>query len=466
MTKEVINNKSEMAVSTTPAHNVVRMTMWGNNSSTSAKQDENEDFLPRRRLGTLAATLVHNSSSLVQPYLKLMRIDRPIGSWLLFWPCGWGIAMSTSPGSFPDPHMLILFGIGAVVMRGAGCTINDMWDRDIDGKVSRTKDRPLVSGALSQFDALVFLAGQLGLGLLVLLQLNWYTVLLGASSLGLVIIYPLMKRVTYWPQLILGMTFNWGALLGWSAVQGACDWSVCLPLYAAGVCWTIVYDTIYAHQDKADDYLLGIKSTALKFGDKTKLWLSGFSSTMVSGLVLSGLQCDQTWPYYTAVGLVAAHLAKQLYTLDINNPTDCSNKFISNQRVGLLLFLGIVLGTLMKPEVISDKEEINEFVISILFIVYYLLSLFDLYNHLRAVYHRFLRLILGAPPRIPNRVLLTMSGLPSLDSRIRGLAKRFFSRAQASSNRIVRGIGDYDAPGHPYRRIRDGVVNPFVDVGR
>ncbi|CAG2056013.1 unnamed protein product [Timema podura] len=329
-----------------------------NNSSTSAKQDENQDSLPRRRLGTLAATLVHNSSSLVQPYLKLMRIDRPIGSWLLFWPCGWGIAMSTPPGSFPDPHMLILFGVGAVVMRGAGCTINDMWDRDIDGKVSRTKDRPLVSGALSQFDALVFLAGQLGLGLLVLLQLNWYTVLLGASSLGLVIIYPLMKRVTYWPQLILGMTFNWGALLGWSAVQGACDWSVCLPLYAAGVCWTIVYDTIYAHQDKADDYLLGIKSTALKFGDKTKLCLSGFSSTMVSGLVLSGLQCDQTWPYYTAVGLVAAHLAKQLYTLDINNPTDCSNKFISNQRVGLLLFLGIVLGTLMKPEVISDKEEI------------------------------------------------------------------------------------------------------------
>lgn len=144
--------------------------------------------------------------------------------------------------------MLGLFATGAFIMRGAGCTINDMWDKDIDARVERTKDRPLANGELTQFDALVFLSAQLGIGLQILLQLNWYSILLGASSLGLVIIYPLMKRITYWPQLVLGMTFNWGALLGWSATQGSVMWAACLPLYAAGVCWTIVYDTIYAHQ--------------------------------------------------------------------------------------------------------------------------------------------------------------------------------------------------------------------------
>jgi 4-hydroxybenzoate polyprenyltransferase len=210
--------------------------------------------------------------------------------------------------------MLALFGTGAFIMRGAGCTINDMWDRDIDGKVERTKNRPLVAGEITQFDALVFLAAQLGLGLSVLLQMNWYTILLGASSMGLVVVYPLMKRVTYWPQLVLGMAFNWGALLGWSAVQGSVMWSACLPLYAAGVCWTIIYDTIYAHQDKVDDVLQGIKSTALRFGANTKLWLSGFSVAMIGNLVTTGLVCDQTWPYYTAVGILSTHIAQQAST--------------------------------------------------------------------------------------------------------------------------------------------------------
>lgn len=185
-------------------------------------------------------------------------------------------------------------------------------------------------------------------------------------------IYPLMKRITYWPQLVLGMTFNWGALLGWSATQGVVDWSACLPLYAAGVCWTIVYDTIYAHQvkskktnhihsllpptkllpvymqDKVDDLAVGIKSTALRFGDNTKIWLTAFSSAMITGLVTSGIVCDQTWPYYCTLGLVSAHLAQQITSVNINNPTDCANKFLSNHQVGLLLFLGIVLGTYLK----------------------------------------------------------------------------------------------------------------------
>lgn len=284
----------------------------------------------------------------ISPYAKLMRIDRPIGSWLLFWPCGWSIALSAPAGCWPDPMMLGLFGVGAFIMRGAGCTINDLWDRDIDAKVERTRNRPLVAGEIAPFDALVFLSGQLGVGLFVLLQLNWYSILLGASSLGLVIVYPLMKRITYWPQLMLGATFNWGALLGWSATQGSVEWSACLPLYVAGVCWTIVYDTIYAHQDKVDDLIIGIKSTALRFGDNTKLWLSGFTAAMLANLVTAGLVCDQTWPYYTSIGLIGAHLVHQIHSLNIHNPKDCATKFISNHQVGFLLFLGIVLGTLYK----------------------------------------------------------------------------------------------------------------------
>ncbi|KAL6426018.1 hypothetical protein ACFW04_008955 [Cataglyphis niger] len=314
----------------------------------------------QKRCLSIATKLVNNASPKVQPYMKLMRIDKPIGSWLLFWPCSWSIAMAAPVGALPDLQMLALFGTGAFIMRGAGCTINDMWDQDIDKMVARTKDRPLVTGQITPRQSLMFLAGQLSLGLLVLLQLNWYSIFLGASSLGLVIIYPLMKRVTYWPQLILGMTFNWGALLGWSAIRGSCDWSVCLPLYVAGICWTILYDTIYAHQDKIDDIMLGIKSTAIKFGDDTKFYLSGFGMVMITSLIASGVLTTQTWPYYTAVGLIAMHISNQIYTLNINNPTDCAKKFISNHRVGMILFIGIVLGNLMKRSYVKDERENGE----------------------------------------------------------------------------------------------------------
>lgn len=306
---------------------------------------------------TLPARIVGSAPTKVQPYLKLMRLDKPIGTWLLYWPCGWGIAAAAPAGCFPDPYMLILFGTGAVIMRGAGCTINDMWDRDIDSKVERTKDRPLVNGDVSLKAAWVFLAGQLSLGLAILLQLNWYSVFLGASSLGLVISYPLMKRFTYWPQFVLGLTFNWGVLLGYSAIKGYVDLPVCLPLYLASVCWTIVYDTIYAHQDRVDDYKLGIKSTALKFDRDTKLWLSGFSSVMMGGVVLSGIMNEMAWPYYASTGLIATHLASQLFTLNIDNPSDCGNKFISNAQIGLILFCGIVLGNYFK----KDKEKKDSF---------------------------------------------------------------------------------------------------------
>lgn len=312
------------------------------------------------RLPRFSERLVNKCPPHIQPYLKLMRMDRPIGTWLLYWPCGWSIAMGAPAGCFPNLEMLSLFAIGAFVMRGAGCTINDLWDRDIDKKVTRTQDRPLVNGSISPFDAVIFLMGQLGVGLLVLLQLNTYCVVLGASSLGLVVAYPLMKRVTYWPQLILGLTFNWGALLGWAALYGSVDLSVCLPLYVAGTCWTIFYDTIYAHQDKVDDVLLGIKSTAIKFGDDTKLWLTGFGASMIGGLVLSGVSCGIGWPYYASVAAVATHLTTQVYKLDINNPSDCANKFLSNHQVGFILFLGIVLGMMSKPDNTDREEKVVE----------------------------------------------------------------------------------------------------------
>lgn len=316
--------------------------------------------LQQKRCLSIAAKLVNNASPKVQSYMKLMRIDKPIGSWLLFWPCGWSIALAAPTNALPDLYMLALFGTGAFIMRGAGCTINDMWDQDIDKMVARTKDRPLVTGQITPIQSLMFLAVQLSLGLLILLQLNWYSIFLGASSLGLVIIYPLMKRITYWPQLILGMTFNWGALLGWSAIYGSCDWSICLPLYVAGICWTILYDTIYAHQDRVDDILLGMKSTAIKFGEDTKFYLSGFGVVMIAGLITSGILTTQTWPYYTAVGLIATHISNQIYTLNINNPTDCAKKFVSNHKIGMILFIGIVLGNLMKKSIVEKENEVKE----------------------------------------------------------------------------------------------------------
>ncbi|XP_071846482.1 4-hydroxybenzoate polyprenyltransferase, mitochondrial-like isoform X1 [Apostichopus japonicus] len=319
-----------------------------------------------RRLSLRPASLVDGAPKKMQPYLKLMRLDKPIGSWLLYWPGAWSIALAAQPGQFPDLSLLALFGVGALIMRGAGCTINDMWDKDFDKSVERTKNRPLAAGDITPFQALVFLGGQLSLGLAVLLSLNWYSVILGASSMLFVVTYPLMKRITYWPQAVLGLTFNWGALLGWAAVKGSCDWGVVLPLYVAGVSWTLVYDTIYGHQDKDDDLMIGLKSTSILLGDRTKIWLTGFSFTMVSSLVLTGYMSDQTVPYYIATALIAAHLGVQIGTLNINDPEDCWKKFRSNNRVGAILFAGIVAGSLAKvaldkqPKVEREPMQMNE----------------------------------------------------------------------------------------------------------
>ncbi|KAI9471040.1 MAG: 4-hydroxybenzoate polyprenyl transferase [Benjaminiella poitrasii] len=282
----------------------------------------------------------------IAPYAFLTRIDKPIGTWLLFWPCAWGISMAayrTGASVMDTASMIALFGTGALIMRGAGCTINDLWDRDIDNKVERTKVRPITSGAISPTQAIGFLGLQLTAGLAILTQLNMYSILLGASSLSLVVTYPLMKRITYWPQTVLGLAYNWGSLLGWSAMTGSLNWSVVGPLYVGGVCWTLVYDTIYAHQDKKDDVKAGVRSTALRFGDKTPQWLTGFSSAFIGMTALAGYMNGQGAPFY-AISVVgtACHLAWQLKTVDYHSTASCWSKFKSNTWAGAILWSGIL----------------------------------------------------------------------------------------------------------------------------
>lgn len=277
----------------------------------------------------------------VSPYLRLARIDRPIGIWLLMYPCWWGTALATR--GWPDPWFLILFALGATIMRGAGCTLNDIADRDFDALVARTAGRPIPSGAVSVRQAVAFMVSLCLIGLLVLLQFNPFAILIGASSLLLVTAYPFAKRVTYWPQAVLGLTFNWGALLGWAAVRA----DLALPavvLYAAGMLWTLGYDTIYAHQDKNDDILIGIKSTALRLGTATKPWLRVFYTGSVGLLALSGALAELGWPFYAVLVAVAAHFAWQVSSLSLDDPKDCLAKFRSNQIIGITVFGAIVLG--------------------------------------------------------------------------------------------------------------------------
>ncbi|ORX71305.1 4-hydroxybenzoate polyprenyl transferase [Linderina pennispora] len=294
-----------------------------------------------------------------RPYLFLTRIDKPIGTWLLYWPCAWGIGMAAYTTGMPPTemaYMLALFGTGAVVMRGAGCTINDMWDVKFDKMVERTRIRPIASGLISRPKAFVFLGAQLSVALGVLVQLNPYTIAFTLGSMPLVIIYPFMKRITYWPQFVLGLAFNWGALVGWTAITGGMNWAVTLPLYAAGVSWTLVYDTIYGHQDKRDDVVAGVKSTSLLFGDSTRLILTGFSATTMSLISLAGYMNGQGLPFYlTALGAGSAHLIWQLKTVDINNPAKCWKIFKSNTWFGAIIFSAIAADIAYNQ--LTDKED-------------------------------------------------------------------------------------------------------------
>jgi 4-hydroxybenzoate polyprenyltransferase len=279
----------------------------------------------------------------VRPYLRLMRLDRPIGTWLLLLPAWWSLALAAP--RWPDLGLMALFALGAVVMRGAGCTVNDIADHKFDAQVARTAARPIPSGAVSVLQALCFLGLQLGIGLAILLCLNGAALAWGAASLLLVIPYPFMKRITWWPQAWLGLTFNWGALLGWVAVTGRLD-AAPLALYAAGLFWTLGYDTIYAHQDKEDDILIGVKSTALRLGAATPAWLIGFYALAVGGIVLAGALAGLGWGFFAGMVPVALHAAWQIRHLEMDSPSHCLAKFRSNRDLGLLVLAAIILGKL------------------------------------------------------------------------------------------------------------------------
>jgi len=286
-------------------------------------------------------TLRHAPAA-AKPYLRLVRIDRPIGTWLLLFPCWWSLALAAgAAGRWPDVRLMALFALGALIMRGAGCVLNDLADRKIDAQVARTAGRPIASGQISVRRAVIFLALLLLAGLAVLLQLNPFAAALGAGALLLVAVYPLMKRVTFWPQAWLGLTFNWGALLGWAAARGELS-APAFWLYAAGIAWTLGYDTIYAHQDKADDVLVGVKSTALKFGAATKSWLVGFYSMTLVFMAAAMLTAGLAWPAFTGIALAALHFSWQIATLDTDDAENCGTRFKSNRFVGWLILGGIL----------------------------------------------------------------------------------------------------------------------------
>lgn len=281
----------------------------------------------------------------LQPYLRLMRADRPVGVWLLFIPCLWGLALGAL--TVPDPqeveapilfYYATLMGIGAYAMRSAGCAYNDIVDRDYDAKVERTALRPIPSGQISAKQAWALLAGLCLVGLAVLVQFNLFTIVVGVSSLALVAAYPFMKRITWWPQAWLGLTFNWGALVGYAAVTGTLTPGA-FALYIAGVFWTLGYDTIYAHQDTEDDALIGVKSSALRLGDATKPWLAGFYALTIMLFALAGHLGDASLIFFATLIPAVAHFAWQVRKLDIHDSHNCLTLFKSNRNAGLLLML-------------------------------------------------------------------------------------------------------------------------------
>ncbi|MEN5297199.1 4-hydroxybenzoate octaprenyltransferase [Brucella sp. TWI559] len=288
------------------------------------------------------------------PYAQLARWDRPIGWQLLRWPCWWSAALVAGAAAkagddawmiVPSIWHLFLFLVGSLAMRGAGCTYNDLADQDIDDKVDRTRSRPLPSGQVTRRQAKLFMVIQALVGLVVVLQFNLFTILLGFSSLLIVAAYPFMKRFTNWPQLVLGLAFSWGALMGWAAVQG----SLALPpvlLYIGAILWTIGYDTIYAHQDKEDDALVGVGSTARLFGKHTKTALMVLYGGAIGFFAAAFAVAQVPMPALAGLLAAGAHLYRQIIVLDIDNPDQCKKLFLSNNTVGWLIFLGLVLGSL------------------------------------------------------------------------------------------------------------------------
>lgn len=281
-----------------------------------------------------------------RPYARLARLDRPIGTWLLYLPCLWGLALGWQAERPPVLDMLwlaALFGIGALIMRSAGCTVNDLLDRDIDRRVARTATRPIAAGTVTPRQALVFLAAQMALGLVILLQLNRFSWVLGTAVLVLVFCYPLAKRVTDWPQAVLGLTFNWGALLGYAAVTGTLA-APAVVAYAAGFFWTLGYDTVYAHQDREDDAIAGVRSSALALGEHTRTGLVVFYALTV--VLLAGTAWLAGMGPWTYAGLaaMAVHFGWQVRAVDIDDPQGCRAIFNANRDAGLIVAAAFMLG--------------------------------------------------------------------------------------------------------------------------
>ena len=293
---------------------------------------------------------MHLSRSIrsVPLYIKLMRLHRPTGIWLLMWPCWWSIAMASTK-STPDIYLLALFAFGAIVMRSAGCIINDIIDRDIDAKVLRTKDRPLASGKIHVVNAYWLLAILLVFGLVILTQLNFLSLMLGLLLFIPVLVYPYMKRIMAWPQIVLGLTFNAGAIIGWSAANNAIQYPSLL-IYAACFFWTMGYDTIYAHQDKADDKKIGVKSTAVSMQDHTKSYVAVFYLITIVLLWLAGRMVftEHNLVFYIGLALALLHMILQLIRVDLNSPESCLKVFKSNTYLGAIVFIAIVIEKLLE----------------------------------------------------------------------------------------------------------------------
>ncbi|ASY55526.1 4-hydroxybenzoate octaprenyltransferase [Sinorhizobium sp. CCBAU 05631] len=288
------------------------------------------------------------------PYAQLARWDRPIGWQLLMWPCLWSAALAagaaTALGSFSTARFLLhvlLFIAGAIAMRGAGCTYNDIVDHEIDMEVARTRSRPLPSGRVTRAQAKVFMVLQAVVGLVILLQFNALTIILGIASLGLVAIYPFAKRFTDWPQFFLGLAFSWGAIMGWSAEFGSLSFAAIL-LYAAAIAWTIGYDTIYAYQDREDDALIGVRSTARRFGDNPRPWLIGLYALTVLLMVFAFLAAGAGFFAFAGLVVAAVMLAYQILVLNIHDPEQCLALFKFNSVVGLIIFAGLMLALLLR----------------------------------------------------------------------------------------------------------------------
>jgi 4-hydroxybenzoate polyprenyltransferase len=282
-----------------------------------------------------------------KPYARLMRLERPIGWWLLLLPCWWGLelAQMARGGGLPNLWFALLMFVGAVIMRGAGCTLNDMADRDFDARVARTILRPIPAGQVSMRQAGAFLAAQGLAGFVILLQFNRYTVWLGAASLAIVAIYPFMKRITYWPQVVLGLAFNWGALVGWSAVMGQLALAPLL-LYFGGIAWTLAYDTIYAHQDKDDDLLIGVKSTALRFGKSSVYWIGGFFALALALVDAAVWLAGGHLIAHIGIAVAALQAAWQIAHFNADDAARCLTLFRSNRGFGLIIAAAFFLDLL------------------------------------------------------------------------------------------------------------------------